>query len=89
MRKELLINTIHLREIIHSRQKHIDLHYSRQIRARGFEDCREVLDAEFGHGGDGRGRESEDGACGVTGDLAGAVDCSGGGYGLRLDLLDA
>jgi hypothetical protein len=70
MRKELLIDRIHLREVIHASQEHIDLDDLVDIGACGFEDGREVLDAEFGHLGDGRGGLGEDLACGSAGYLA-------------------
>jgi hypothetical protein len=84
MRKELLINAIHLHETIHSRQEHVDLDNLLNRRASGFENCRQILDAEFCHGGDGRGFESEDFTGGRAGNLARAVDCGGGGYCLGL-----
>ena len=84
MRKELRINTIHLGEIVHASQEHIDLDDFLERRVSFGEDRREVQDAAFGHLGDARGGEREDVARAVTGDLAAAVDCGGGGDGLGL-----
>lgn len=53
MRKELLIRSIHLREVIHASQEHIDLDDLRDIGAGFLEDGGQVLDTEFGHLGDG------------------------------------
>ncbi len=78
----LLILRIHLRKIIHVRQKHRHLHHFTQIRACGFEYGAEVGDAEGGLVGDGAGREF---AGGEGGELAGDVDGVGGGDCLGLE----
>lgn len=70
MLKELLINTIHLREIIHRRQKDIDFDHLLDRGAGSAEDGGQVLDAELGHRGDGGGFEGQDLAGGPAGDLA-------------------
>ena len=82
MRKELLINAIHLRKVIHARQEDVDLDDLADIGACFFEDSGQVLDAEFGHLGDCRGGLREDLARGCAGDLPAAVDCGGSGDGL-------
>lgn len=86
MCEELLIGPIHLHEVIHACQEHIDLNHLRNIGASGFQDGREILDAEFSHLGDGGGRLCEDFAGRCAWDLAGAVDCGGGGYSLGLSV---
>ena len=53
MRKELLICSIHLSEGKHRREEHVNLDHLADIGAGGFEDCREVIDAELGHLSDG------------------------------------
>ena len=68
--KELLVNRIHLREVIHGRYEHIDLDHLADIGACSFEDGGQILDAKLGHLGDGGGGLREDLAGGCARDLA-------------------
>ena len=70
---------IHLREILHVRQKDRHLDHLAQVAAGFFEDLVHVLDAEGGFVGDRAGGQ---GAVGQGGELAGDVDCVRGADGL-------
>ena len=74
MCEEFLICSIHLSEVVHSRQENVDFHDLADIGSRSFEDGRQIVDAEFGHFGDRGGLEGEEGARGIAGDLSGTVD---------------
>lgn len=52
VRKKLLIDAIHLREIIHGGQENVYFDHLADIGASGFKDGGQVSDAEFGHLGD-------------------------------------
>ena len=81
VRKPLLVLFVHLGEIGHIDQKHIDLDDPVEAGPGGREHGGEVGDAAAGFVGDGAGDE---GAGGVGGDLARAVDCCWGADGLGL-----
>lgn len=65
--KELLIGSIHLREIGHIGQKYIDLDDLGHVGARGGQDRLDVVAAGLGEFANGAG---DQGARGVGGDLA-------------------
>jgi hypothetical protein len=84
VRKPFLISTIHLREIVHARQEHIDFDDFADIASGCFQNGRQVLDAEVGHLANAGGREGENLAGRGARDLAGAVNCLRGSYCLGL-----
>lgn len=85
MGEELLVRAVHLSEVVHSRDEHVDLDDLLERGSSGLEDIRQVGDALLGHLGDGVLGLGEDLAGGGAGDLAGAVDGVAGldGLGVR------
>jgi hypothetical protein len=83
MRKELLIHAIHLGEIRHIIQKHVDLDHLCDVGASFFEDCDDVIAAGGGFIGD---RTLDEVALVVGRDLAGDVDLGSCNYGLGLEV---
>jgi hypothetical protein len=84
VREELLVHGVHLGEVVHGGQEHVDLDDLVERGPRGREHRAEVLDAQLRHLRDARRRLREDLAAGRAGDLARAVDRVGGAYGLGL-----
>jgi len=83
MRKELLIHAIHLGEVCHIVQEHIDLDHLCDVGASFFEDCDDVIAAGGGFIGD---RALDEVALVVGRDLAGDVDLGSCDYGLGLEV---
>lgn len=85
MREELLVRAVHLSEVVHSGDEHVDLDDLLERGSSGLENGRQVGDALLGHLGDGVGGQGEDLAGGSAWDLAGAVDGGAGldGLGVR------
>lgn len=88
--EELLVSAVHLSEVVHGRDEHVDLDDLLERGSGGLEDIRQVGDALLGHLGDGVRGLGEDLAGGRAGDLAGAVDGAAGldGLGVRARGLD-
>lgn len=79
MGEQLLVHAVHLCEVVHARQEHVDLDDLFDRRPRGLEHGGKVLDALLRHLRDAVRRLREDLARGCAGDLPGAVDRVGGG----------
>lgn len=84
MREELLVHAVHLREVVHARQEHVDLDDLLDRGPRSGEHGAEVADAQLRHLRDGGLRLRQDLALWCAGDLAGAIDRGGRGDGLGL-----
>jgi hypothetical protein len=80
----LLVRGVHLHEVVHGGQEHVDLDDLADAGAGLLEHGREVVDAELGHLADRGLAEGQDLAFGGAGDLTAAVDGGGGDDGLRL-----
>lgn len=82
--EELLVHGIHLSEVVHGGQEHVDLDDLVERGPRGREHRAEVLDAQLRHLGDARRGLCEDLAAGRARDLARAIDrvCGTDGLGL-------
>lgn len=85
MGEELLVGAVHLSEVVHGGDEHVDLDDLLEGGSGGLEDVRQVGDALLGHLGDAVGGLGEDLAGGSAWDLAGAVDGGAGldGLGVR------
>lgn len=79
MAEVLLIDAVHLGEVVHGRQEDVDLDDLADVGAGGGEHGLDVGDAALGQLADAAG---EDLTTGRAGDLSGAVDGGGGGDGL-------